>query len=273
MKKIFFLLSFFSLFNLSGFANPSDFYAFSPHPHYGHIEIVVSDVPGGEQDVSMTVNNLPPQISQTDYVIFHVIVQNNSIACTPEFNLDMIQSSGWHVNVSTCNEYRGGLGGVVIPPVCTSGTQTFTFQQLTLPVDGPANLLTGGANAFDFDLFEQSSGKWLASSVLNLNISVPSQDPLRHCNTGRLVAETSKKISIYPNPFTDTVRFDVSNQKFSSSVLLEIYNNKGILSDSKIYRGKQLQELEYQNNGLRSGVYYYKIISQDQVINGTLIRK
>ncbi len=70
----------------------------------------------------------------------------------------------------------------------------------------------------------------------------------------------------YPNPFNPTtkIKFDVPR---NGNVLLEVYNNLGqvVKTLHNGYTNAGYYETNFDGSGLTSGIYYYKITSQDFV--------
>ena len=70
----------------------------------------------------------------------------------------------------------------------------------------------------------------------------------------------------FPNPFNPTtkIKFDVPR---NGNVLLEVYNNLGqvVKTLHNGYTNAGYYETNFDGSGLTSGIYYYKMTSQDFV--------
>ncbi len=77
--------------------------------------------------------------------------------------------------------------------------------------------------------------------------------------------KTENFVQVYPNPFTDEITFNIKN-----SADLYIYDLNGkIIFSEKITSNTSTKDLSF----LTKGVYTYKIVFQQKVVNGKIIKK
>ena len=85
----------------------------------------------------------------------------------------------------------------------------------------------------------------------------------------RVSDEINNEIKAYPNPVKDIVRFQFVNT-FGEEMNIELYNSAGQLI------GKQKtkkDEFDYDISNYSPGLYIYRLITADTIINGKIFRK
>ena len=82
------------------------------------------------------------------------------------------------------------------------------------------------------------------------------------------------QVSAFPNPFTSSTTIEFERTDKSSYTVVEVYNLSGSkvadLFDNTIEQGIKYSVIFHPEN-LEEGIYVYKIISSDKVVNGKLI--
>ena len=88
------------------------------------------------------------------------------------------------------------------------------------------------------------------------------------------IAPKSSTVTVYPNPFTNKATFEIDATN-NGEVLLEIFDQKGaIVFTKKQSISSGIQQLSWDNVQSSSGIYFYKISVNDQVLKtGKLVKK
>ena len=94
-------------------------------------------------------------------------------------------------------------------------------------------------------------------------------------SVGELTQESNIQVNTFPNPFSETINFDVELER-SSTVSLYIYDISGKLVDKvcdRVNYGQGQQLLEWKPEaGLKNGVYYYGLKINQVQVNGTVVK-
>ncbi len=83
-----------------------------------------------------------------------------------------------------------------------------------------------------------------------------------------------ENIKAFPNPFTESmaIRFAIDDE---SSVKLEIYNSMGQkvaeLFNARV-KANQVYTIEFKGQGLKSGVYFYKLSTKNKFFTGRIMK-
>ncbi|WP_299887838.1 T9SS type A sorting domain-containing protein [uncultured Lacinutrix sp.] len=243
------------------------------------VSIVISSVPGTtSRDFSISFTNVPNQVSQFDGMTLDLCVYNNSSYPIPgwRFYLENNHVKGSRIESSNCQEILGGLTPVRIPPI-ESGDSITMPGAINIPGNGGTDrFLSTGSHIFNFSIYKyKSSGKKVIKDTqeMNFNVVTSSSQAVSNCELLSKTSNNSQAITTYPNPFINKVVFDISKQNFKFPISLEIYNNKGILEDKHTFDKNSLKGLEYYNNQLSAGIYYYKLFSKNKIVSGSFVRK
>ena len=70
-------------------------------------------------------------------------------------------------------------------------------------------------------------------------------------------------VTIYPNPFSNTANIVVNNSNKTVNLSIKMYN---ILGEIVLNEVLQSQTNSFQTSNLQSGIYTYKIISNNEVL-------
>ncbi len=70
-------------------------------------------------------------------------------------------------------------------------------------------------------------------------------------------------VATFPNPFNETVKFDIKGID-KTEITLEVYDALGQMVSSKEYTNAK--SIVYNRNGLTEGMYFYKLLSNKQLI-------
>ena len=128
------------------------------------------------------------------------------------------------------------------------------------------------------DSYGLDTGYYYCSIVIDGNFPSSQTIPvsMHVVNTIGISEENLKtsSITVYPNPFSENVTFELDNFK-ASKVLLQIYNQIGKQVYSREYLIKNSNAvLKWQGSELNKGIYFYRIIHDNaEVVTGKLIRK
>lgn len=243
-----------------------------------NIKILIQDNPGiNRRNFVISMSNIPNQISQSHGMKLAIYVHNTSSyrVRRNRFRLTNKHIKGLVIDSATCKLMRGGLGGVIIPPL-EAGESMLLPIEITIPnnEDGSGRFLQTGPHLFGFWLHKINNHfenvKLKTKTELDLNVFYSKQK--NSCSIRSKMTNTMSVVPTYPNPFIDRVHFDISKQNFNAPISLRIYNAKGVLQDFRTYMESKLTALSYTNDTLDSGLYYYKLVSQNKVITGTLVR-
>jgi hypothetical protein len=80
-------------------------------------------------------------------------------------------------------------------------------------------------------------------------------------------------IQFYPNPFTNSIKAELSQQN-DTRLRLEIFSQLGTVLFQKDIDPQNVQLLEWNASGLSSGMYYYRLISGTKEIDhGKIIKQ
>lgn len=244
------------------------------------IKIIINDDPNRKAGflISFYLNNkIPEEFLQTSGITLTSSIHNNSSNNTPgKICIKYRQTNGLTHNLTNCTK-SGSVGGVCIPPLKVG---SITNKQIVLLNEDGGHCLDLGKNTFELNI-EDGKENIISKDEINIEFDVISEtgDDLTdiYCIQEEIQSRTnnsSQSVTAYPNPFNDTVEFNLNEQNFNFPVTLEIYNSKGILQDSKTFKQSNASnKLNYYNGKLQSGLYYYKLIGQKKVINGTLLKK
>jgi hypothetical protein len=86
--------------------------------------------------------------------------------------------------------------------------------------------------------------------------------------TGKLEAKA------YPNPFSSNAIIEIKNAKPNARIVVELFNSTGrkiaILYDQHI-KQSGLYQVPVNASTLLSGIYTYRVISGDEIINSEII--
>ncbi|MHC1706813.1 MAG: M28 family peptidase [Bacteroidales bacterium] len=84
---------------------------------------------------------------------------------------------------------------------------------------------------------------------------------------------TIRDIICIPNPFTSTTRISF-NGSTDGPVRLDIYNSMGqqvgMLSGNTLVKGSH--QFSFDGSSLHSGIYYYRLVSGDTILNGKMVK-
>jgi ligand-binding sensor domain-containing protein len=137
------------------------------------------------------------------------------------------------------------------------GTNWATFDYKNSPIPNSTNL-----NCLSIDKF---GNKWLGTQfgvlVYNQSGIINSINPLPNHNISP---------SIYPNPFTEEIEIDLITQY--NKVVVTLFD----LQSRPVYTAclSQAQKIKVPRNNLKSGIYFYQIVSDNCIIsNGKIIAK
>jgi len=85
--------------------------------------------------------------------------------------------------------------------------------------------------------------------------------------------ENEKLISLFPNPFSNTVKFEFQNQQ-NSTTTLTIYDQVGKIIDevTTSYPSSGKQQFIWNAEGYADGIYYYRIKVGEQVANEKMVK-
>lgn len=96
-------------------------------------------------------------------------------------------------------------------------------------------------------------------------------------STAEVEIEISQKINviIYPNPFSDQITFEYDLIEYSH-VIIQIYDAQGKIMNEPIINENQSEGKQYYifNSRIASGVYFYRILINDNYIDfGRIVKK
>jgi hypothetical protein len=81
-------------------------------------------------------------------------------------------------------------------------------------------------------------------------------------------------VQVYPNPFTTSTTIEFTNEFEDAHVVVEVFTVSGsrvaLLFDGSVLAGNTYKR-EFSANGLAQGMYFYRVVCNDQIINGKLI--
>ncbi|MCF8298320.1 MAG: T9SS type A sorting domain-containing protein [Saprospiraceae bacterium] len=127
-----------------------------------------------------------------------------------------------------------------------------TTQFLTI------NASTYTPGSYDFYVTGIDNNGCYASDTIKIAISI--------CSEIFSADENNKNIRIYPNPAKDEINFNLNGISFSQELRIEIYNSLG----EKVKEVSSLSLIQNQTiniSELDNGVYYLKIIDNDEILN------
>ncbi len=82
--------------------------------------------------------------------------------------------------------------------------------------------------------------------------------------------QTIEKINVYPNPSKDVFYFNIDDMNVLNGKLF-IYNIQGKIIDSKVINSNN--RIKYNSSGINSGMYFYKLINDNDIYTGKLIKQ
>jgi hypothetical protein len=130
------------------------------------------------------------------------------------------------------------------------------------------NTANGGAMLGDFDFCDQTpttSAPYIDFLVGENYISLNITYCLYSCSSAIDEIASKESINVYPNPATDNITFDISNisEKINSFEIFDVTGKKVVdmptIENSKI---------TIEKNKLQSGIYYYKVSTNNKAYNG-----
>jgi hypothetical protein len=81
-------------------------------------------------------------------------------------------------------------------------------------------------------------------------------------------------VQVYPNPFTTSTTIEFTNEFEDAHVVVEVFTVSGSrvasLFDGNTIAGNSYKT-EFSANGLAQGMYFYRVVCNDHIINGKLI--
>ncbi|MFA7362060.1 MAG: choice-of-anchor V domain-containing protein [Candidatus Kapaibacterium sp.] len=141
----------------------------------------------------------------------------------------------------------------VIPKVPVSGSVTFTFRYVA-PAAGTKDTLFATGNSVDF-----TGGNNNDSWNFGENKVIVLKTPTGIAGTNEIIDNFRLKQN-YPNPFNPVTKINYSIAK-SGNVNLSVFDSKGNMVKNLVNERMNAGEysVDFNGNGLSSGVYYYKI--------------
>ncbi|WP_075340968.1 T9SS type A sorting domain-containing protein [Tenacibaculum agarivorans] len=279
MKKI---KSFLLLLLITFFVN-----AQTKHAHTGvnfrkQIKLVITDshLENNTPNFSFYIKDDPNTVSQLSTIELEFFVSNESshtISKGKDIFIFCIEHiNGYYVNPTTCEQIKGGVGGVVIRPLDPGDTDYYS-ETITPNADGRLSLISPGKHLYNLKVYQLNSdnslGKLRTQKEMNLNVIFSKEKDRYGCEYVSKTTNNLEDVYTYPNPFNDNVLFDISKQELSFPISLELYNDKGELQDIRTFKNENIKQLSYYNNQLNPGIYYYKLIAKNTIKEGKLIRK
>ena len=158
-----------------------------------------------------------------------------------------------------------------------NGIVKFTFENINLPDSTTNELLSHGFVKFRIS---QKTNNEVGTQIFNnaaiyfdFNAPVLTNETMHtveedFIETGSIeIYVPEVKVSVFPNPFVHTTTFEIShseNQIFTNNTF-SLFDVMGRLVREEKFDGNKFQ---FQRNGLQSGIYFYNIISNKELIFG-----
>jgi hypothetical protein len=152
-----------------------------------------------------------------------------------------------------------------------AGEYTATFTNVT----GDVYVI---AHAVVCDIKAKTEGSGTYAKTIDCAVNAASSTSVASNNQGKkksvsIEGNATADLKVYPNPFSTKVNFEFVASR-DVQARLEIFNSIGqkvtTLMDHAVEAGV-LNRVEYQPQNVISGVLFYRLILDDDIINGKLL--
>ncbi len=171
-----------------------------------------------------------------------------------------------------------GTSHTVNPEWVAPGIVRFNFYNINLPDSNSNEVASHGVIRFSVKL---NTGLPLGTQIKNkaaiyfdYNTPIFTNTTINTLNTAveglKDPANRPVQVNVYPNPFSDNTTFVINSDKLNETYSFELYDalGKNVMSMPQI----STKEFNVSRNGLKNGVYFYKIYSTENAIGiGKLI--
>ncbi|MCK5169674.1 MAG: T9SS type A sorting domain-containing protein, partial [Bacteroidales bacterium] len=102
-----------------------------------------------------------------------------------------------------------------------------------------------------------------------LYTSVKLEQPDIPASIFNVFSSNKASVNVFPNPSSDTFYFELTHEIKSESQLY-VYNNQGQLLEVVTSNSSEL--LEFNSSELPNGIYFYKLINNNRIYSGKLLK-
>jgi hypothetical protein len=205
---------------------------------------------------------------------YSVVITGTCGLPVPSNNASLVVSTSPEITEQPTDQ-TSNVGGVASFSVTATGKDiTYQWRKGTVDLTNAENIFGATSSTLTIDPVSDAD----AAEDYNVIVSggcdpaVPSEyATLTVTPTGIPVNDSKNLLTIYPNPFTESVNIRVNDAMQGKKYELLIYNALGELVARKTIT-EQITEIE--TSKFASGVYFYQVIGKDKAIqSGKLIKQ
>ncbi len=216
--------------------------------------------------------DIPPTTTELTYTV-HFQNTGNAVA----YNIYVIDTLDSDIEAASLQIL--GATHSMLPQWLSSNVVRFNFNNINLADSMSNEPASHGAFSFKVNLNNAlplgTEIKNTAHIYFDSNPAIVTNTTLNTIALSAGIEESqiqSENVSVYPNPFTESTTFSINSFKANEIYSFELYDvlGKKVNSIGNI----SAKQFEIARNGLENGVYFYKIISSENLsVTGKLILK
>jgi len=193
-----------------------------------------------------------------------------SSSFTPAFFIDKWSGTDW-VSMSYTNAL-GQVLGYVTPNSTSESIADLCYDDALNPNNDIINTSPAGTIFRIKTVVTNACGSFTNYEIIRKNTGNLKRMANPNATNGSEEEKLEKDFAVYPNPFSDKIFFQLSSQEELKYKTIEIVDITG-----KIVYCKNISTetglLEIETNKFSSGIYLYKLINDEKVTSGKIIKQ